>query len=54
MNYKIKDINLAEYGRKEINLAEKEMPALMRIREKYRAEQPLKGAKIVGCIHMTI
>ena len=53
-NYKIKDINLAEFGRKEIKLAEKEMPALMTIRENYKDQQPLKGAKIVGCIHMTI
>ena len=54
MNYKVKDIELAEFGRKEIRLAEKEMPALMTIREKYKSQQPLAGAKIVGCIHMTI
>lgn len=53
-DYKISDINLAEWGRKEITLAEQEMPALMSIRAKYRERQPLKGAKILGCIHMTI
>ncbi|MGA1206422.1 MAG: adenosylhomocysteinase [Gammaproteobacteria bacterium] len=53
-DYKIKDLSLADWGRREIRLAENEMPALMRLREKYAAEQPLKGAKIIGCIHMTI
>lgn len=53
-NYKVADISLARYGRAEIDIAETEMPALMTIREKYRAEQPLKGARIIGCIHMTI
>lgn len=53
-DYKVKDISLAEFGRQEILLAQDEMPALMQLREKYRAEQPLKGAKIMGCIHMTI
>lgn len=53
-DYKIKDLSLAEWGRKEIRPAESEMPALMRLREKYQAEQPLKGAKIIGCIHMTV
>jgi len=53
-DYKVADISLAEFGRKEIKLAEKEMPALMTIRKKYLDQQPLKGAKIVGCIHMTI
>ncbi|XOV90372.1 MAG: adenosylhomocysteinase [Pseudomonadota bacterium] len=53
-DYKVADISLAKYGRAEIELAEAEMPALMALREKYRAEQPLKGAKIIGCIHMTI
>lgn len=53
-DYKIKDISLAEWGRKEIQIAETEMPALMALREKYRKSQPLKGAKILGCIHMTI
>ncbi len=53
-DYKVKDISLAEFGRQEILLAQDEMPALMQLREKYRDEQPLKGAKIIGCIHMTI
>lgn len=52
--YKVKDISLAEWGRKEINMAEAEMPGLMAIREEYRAAQPLKGARIAGCLHMTI
>ena len=54
MDYKVADIGLAEFGRKEIFLAEKEMPALVAIRKKYEEEQPLAGAKIIGCIHMTI
>ncbi|MCL2074136.1 MAG: adenosylhomocysteinase [Marinilabiliaceae bacterium] len=54
MDYKIKDIKEAEYGRKEILLAEKEMPGLMALREKYGAVKPLKGAKITGSLHMTI
>jgi len=54
MKYKVADISLADFGRKEIALAEKEMPALMAIRSQYKDEQPLAGAKIVGCIHMTI
>ncbi|MBL6689930.1 MAG: adenosylhomocysteinase [Pseudomonadales bacterium] len=53
-DYKIADIGLADFGRAEITLAESEMPALMALREKYRAEQPLAGARILGCIHMTI
>ena len=53
-DYKIKDLSLADWGRREICLAENEMPALMRLRDKYAAEQPLKGAKIIGCIHMTV
>lgn len=53
-DYKVADITLAEWGRKELTIAESEMPALMRIRDNYRSEQPLKGAKILGCIHMTI
>ena len=53
-DYKVKDILLAEFGRQEILLAQDEMPALMQLRENYRDEQPLKGAKIMGCIHMTI
>ena len=52
--YKVKDITLAEWGRKEIRLAEAEMPGLMAIREEYGAQQPLKGARIAGCLHMTI
>ncbi len=53
-DYKVADINLADWGRKEIIIAESEMPALMGLRRKYAGEQPLKGAKILGCIHMTI
>ena len=53
-DYKVADISLAAWGRKEIDIAEGEMPALMALREKYRAEQPLAGARIMGCIHMTI
>ena len=53
-DYKVKDISLAEFGRQEILLAQDEMPALMQLRDNYRNEQPLKGAKIMGCIHMTI
>ena len=52
--YKVKDIKLADWGRKEIRLAEAEMPGLMSIREEYAASQPLKGARIAGCLHMTI
>lgn len=52
--YKVKDISLAEWGRKEIELAEAEMPGLMSLREEYKNEQPLKGARIAGCLHMTI
>ena len=52
--YKVKDISLAAWGRKEIELAEAEMPGLMALREEYAAEQPLKGARIAGCLHMTI
>ncbi len=52
--YKVKDISLAEWGRKEIMLAEAEMPGLMAIREEYGPKQPLKGARIAGCLHMTI
>ncbi len=54
VDYKVKDIGLAEWGRKEIALAEQEMPGLMALREKYGASQPLKGARIAGCLHMTI
>ncbi|AQQ67886.1 adenosylhomocysteinase [Microbulbifer agarilyticus] len=53
-DYKVADINLAEWGRKEIAIAEGEMPALMALRRKYKQSQPLAGAKIMGCIHMTI
>jgi adenosylhomocysteinase len=53
-DYKVADITLAAWGRKEIEIAEGEMPALMALRKKYKAEQPLAGAKIMGCIHMTI
>ncbi|MFV9549800.1 adenosylhomocysteinase [Algibacter sp. PT7-4] len=51
---KVKDISLADWGRKEIELAEAEMPGLMSLREEYKNEQPLKGARIAGCLHMTI
>ena len=53
-DYKIKDINLADFGRKELDIAEHEMPGLMAIREKYAASQPLKGVRITGSLHMTI
>ena len=53
-DYKIADLTLAEWGRKEINIAETEMPGLMALRDEYGAEQPLKGARIAGCLHMTI
>lgn len=52
--YKVKDISLAAWGRKEIELAEAEMPGLIALREEYKATQPLKGARIAGCLHMTI
>ena len=48
------DINLAEFGRKELTIAENEMPGLMYLRKKYGASKPLKGARIAGCLHMTI
>ena len=54
VKYKVKDINLADWGRKEIDLAEAEMPGLMSLREEYKGQQPLKGARIAGCLHMTI
>lgn len=54
VQYKVKDISLADYGRKEIRLAESEMPGLMSLREEYGDSQPLKGARIAGCLHMTI
>ena len=52
--HKVKDISLADWGRREIELAEAEMPGLMSLREEYKNEQPLKGARIAGCLHMTI
>jgi adenosylhomocysteinase len=52
--YKVKDISLADWGRKEISLAEAEMPGLMALRERYKSEKPLKDARIAGCLHMTI
>jgi adenosylhomocysteinase len=54
MNYKVKDISLADWGRKEILLAEAEMPGLMSLREEYKDAKPLDGARIAGCLHMTI
>ncbi len=54
LNYKVADISLAEWGRKEIEISEKEMPGLMALREKYGRQKPLKGAKIMGSLHMTI
>jgi adenosylhomocysteinase len=53
-NFKVKDISQAEFGRKEISIAESEMPGLMALREEYQGKTPLKGAKILGCLHMTI
>ncbi len=53
-DYKVADINQADWGRKEIEIAETEMPGLMAIREEYKAQKPLKGARIAGCLHMTI
>ncbi|MGY8987559.1 MAG: adenosylhomocysteinase, partial [Flavobacteriales bacterium] len=54
MNYKVKDISLADWGRKEMTLAEAEMPGLMSIREEFVDSKPLAGARIAGCLHMTI
>ncbi len=54
LQYKVKDISLAEWGRKEIRLAEAEMPGLMALREEFRGQEPLKGARIAGCLHMTV
>jgi adenosylhomocysteinase len=54
LNYKVADIKLADYGRKEIEIAEKEMPGLMSLREKYGKEKPLKGSRVMGSLHMTI
>ena len=53
-DFKVKDISQAEFGRKEISIAESEMPGLMALREEYAGKSPLKGAKILGCLHMTI
>lgn len=53
-DYKVADINLADWGRKEINIAETEMPGLMALREMYQGKKPLEGARIVGCLHMTV
>ena len=53
-DFKVKDLTQAEFGRKEISIAESEMPGLMALREEYSGESPLKGAKIIGCLHMTI
>src|SRR5512134_3461475 len=54
LEFKVKDISLADWGRKEIMLAEQEMPGLMAVREEYRKSQPLKGQRITGSLHMTI
>jgi len=53
-DFKVKDLKLAEFGRKEISLAETEMPGLMALRNEYKGKNPLKGARILGCLHMTI
>ena len=53
-DYVVKDISLAEFGRKELNIAETEMPGLMALREEFGDSKPLKGARIAGCLHMTI
>src|SRR5688572_4724872 len=53
-DYKVKDMSLADWGRTEITLAEKEMPGLMALRREFKSSQPLKGARIAGSIHMTI
>ena len=53
-DFKVKDLTQAEFGRKEISIAESEMPGLMALREEYSGKSPLKGAKIIGCLHMTI
>jgi len=53
-DFKVKDINLSDFGRKEISIAESEMPGLMALRKEYKGKKPLKGAKILGCLHMTI
>ena len=53
-DYKVQDISQADFGRKEISIAESEMPGLMALREEYSNKKPLKGARIIGCLHMTI
>ena len=53
-NYRVADMSLADWGRKEITIAEKEMPGLTAIRDEYKEAQPLKGARVAGCLHMTI
>ena len=53
-DYKVRDLSPAEFGRQEISIAESEMPGLMALREEYAGKSPLKGAKIIGCLHMTI
>ena len=53
-DFKVRDISLADFGRKEVGLAECEMPGLMALREQYRGQFPLKGARIAGCLHMTV
>ena len=53
-DYKVKDISQADFGRKEISIAESEMPGLMALREEYSNKKPLKDARIIGCLHMTI
>ena len=53
-DFKVKDINLADFGRKEISIAESEMPGLMALRKEYKGKKPLNGANILGCLHMTI
>jgi adenosylhomocysteinase len=54
LKFKVKDLSLADWGRKEIRLAEAEMPGLMALREEFGKQKPLKGARIAGCLHMTI
>ena len=53
-DFKVKDISQAEFGRKEISIAETEMPGLMALRKEFKGKKPLKGARILGCLHMTI
>ena len=54
VNYKVADLSLSDFGRKEIDIAEHEMPGLMSVREKYKSEKPLTGVRITGSLHMTI